>query len=214
MAYRETAKTRKNREARHGSILDAALHLTSIKGFSGTTVAGIAELAGVATGSVYRYFPNKAELSSKVFCLASGMEMEKVAAALAADGSPKRRLAVAIRQFAWRAFKGRQLAYALIAEPTDPMVEADRLEYRRRYAALFSAVVKEGAECGEFPAQHIQLAGSAIVGAMAESLIGPLSTSIAEGSDRDIQHEWIEQLVLFCLRAVGAESGTRQIGIT
>ncbi len=204
MAYRETAKTRNNRAARQGSILDAALQLTAERGFSGTTVAAIAELAGVAIGSVYRYFPNKAELSSEVFRLASGIELHKVAAALTGNDTPTARLAAAIRIFSWRAFKGRQLAYALIAEPTDPLVEADRLEYRKRYAALFSAVVQEGTASGDFPRQNVQLAASAIVGALAESLIGPLAASIAEGRDRAAQLEWVEELVAFCLRAVGS----------
>lgn len=203
MAYRETEKTRQNRESRYESILEAALQITAHKGFSGTTIAAIARQAGVATGSVYRYFPGKAELLSEVFRLASGREVERVKAALEGDGSPSDRLATAVREFAWRAFKGRELAYALIAEPSDPLVESDRLDYRRRYAALFSAIVTEGSGAHEFVAQNAELTGSALVGALAESLIGPLATAIATDSDKATQIDWIEQLVLFSLRAVG-----------
>lgn len=203
MAYRETAKTRQNRESRYESILDAALAITANKGFSGTTVAAIARQAGVATGSVYRYFPGKAELLSEVFRVASGREVERVRSDLEGAGTPATRLAKAVRAFAWRAFSGRELAYALIAEPSDPLVEEDRLEYRRRYAALFAAVITEGSQQGEFVPQNAALSASALVGALAESLIGPLASAIASNSDRAAQVDWIEQLVLFSLRAVG-----------
>ena len=52
----ERAETTKNR------ILDAALALFSQKGFHGTNTKEIAAAAGLATGSVYRYFKDKKAL--------------------------------------------------------------------------------------------------------------------------------------------------------
>jgi hypothetical protein len=43
------------------------------------------------------------------------------------DKIPADKLTAAIRTFANRALRGRRLAYALIAEPVDPEVEAVRL---------------------------------------------------------------------------------------
>lgn len=43
-------------------ILDAALHLISERGYNGATTAEIARRAGVAEGTIYRYFRDKKEL--------------------------------------------------------------------------------------------------------------------------------------------------------
>lgn len=204
MAYRETEKTRRNRQQRYQSLLQAAFELTASGGFRSASVAAIAKRAGVATGSVYRYFPNKSELCSEVFRLASGRELERTAATLKGDTPASERLAETARQFARRAFRGRCLAYALIAEPVDTLVNADRLEFRQRYASLFTQTIEEGIRSGEFPPQSSQLSSAAIVGALAEALIGPLSEDIARDSNPEARNAWIEELARFCLRAVGA----------
>jgi AcrR family transcriptional regulator len=46
-------------EERRRDILDAALHLFATQGFNETSVQDIAAAAGMATGTVYLYFPSK-----------------------------------------------------------------------------------------------------------------------------------------------------------
>lgn len=209
MPYRETERTRQKRAERSASILDAAFQLTSEGGFASASIAAIAERAGVATGSVYRYFPNKAELCSEVFRMASSRELERVAQALRGDGQPGERLEDAASSFAQRAFRGRQLAYALIAEPVDPLVEADRLEFRTEYARLFAGVIEDGIAKGLFPAQSAELSSAAIVGALAESLVGPLSNALVDSHTPEQRETWVRELAAFCLRAVGGRTPTR-----
>ena len=60
-------------------------------------------------------------------------------------------------------------AYALIAEPVDPAVEAERLTFRRAYADLFARAL------ADLPHPQPDLAAAAIVGALAEALVGPLA---------------------------------------
>ena len=66
-------------------------------------------------------------------------------------------------------------AYALIAEPVDPAVEAERLTFRRAYADLFARALRDGVAAGELPEPDPDLAAAAIVGALAEALLGPLA---------------------------------------
>jgi len=66
-------------------------------------------------------------------------------------------------------------AYALIAEPVDPAVEAERITFRNAYADLFERALRDGVEKREIPPLDTELAAAAIVGALAEALVGPLA---------------------------------------
>jgi len=48
-------------------VLGAALHLFAERGFHGTTVPEIAELAGVGAGTIYRYFHGKEDLVNTLY---------------------------------------------------------------------------------------------------------------------------------------------------
>ena len=76
----------------------------------------LAAAAGVATGTVYRYFPSKGELFAEALALNAQHEVDVVAAVAAAEGSTASRLADALRVFADRAVRARRLAWAMIAE--------------------------------------------------------------------------------------------------
>jgi hypothetical protein len=78
------------------------------------------------------------------------------------DKIPADKLTAAIRTFANRALRGRRLAYALIAEPVDPEVEAVRLIHRAQLAHCFERILREGIMRGDFP----RLDPACIVGAV------------------------------------------------
>lgn len=54
-----TTRTEQARAARREEILAAARRVFAARGFRGTTIADIAEGAGVALGTIYLYFPSK-----------------------------------------------------------------------------------------------------------------------------------------------------------
>jgi len=54
-----TTRTGQARAARQEEILAAARRVFAVRGFRGTTIADIAEAAGVALGTIYLYFPSK-----------------------------------------------------------------------------------------------------------------------------------------------------------
>jgi AcrR family transcriptional regulator len=122
-----------------------------------------------------------------------------VAAAAGHEGPAIARVAAAVETFARRALRGRRLAWALLAEPVDPAVEAERLEFRRAYAAIFAATIRAGVEAGELPEQDADLAAAALVGAIGEALVGPLSPTGTPAFDGDAL---VRGLVAFCLRSI------------
>ena len=121
----------------------------------------------------------------------------------AAAGGPRaQRLAAAVETFARRALRGRRLAWALLAEPVDPAVEAERLAFRRAYAADFAASCATASPPASCAPQNVELAAAALVGALGEALVGPLSP-VADDADADAL---VADLVTFCLRAVTEET--------
>jgi len=102
-----------------------------------------------------------------------------------------------VETFARRALRGRRLAWALLAEPVDPAVEVERLQFRRAYAEVFAEAIAAGVAAGELPEQDAAFTATALVGAIGEALVGPLSPTHAE-ADADAL---VARLVTFCLRS-------------
>ncbi len=175
MAYRETEKTRLRKARLRASILQAAYEQVAEAGFGSASIAAVSARAGIATGTVYKYFTSKEDLFTEVFRSATQKEVDKVKSAVDIDGSALKRLESGIEVFASRAIRGRQIAWALIAEPVDPAVEKERLLYRRAYADVFEHILAEGVANGEFARQTPSISAAALVGVMSETLVGPLA---------------------------------------
>lgn len=201
MAYRETPRTEARRAETRGRIVAAARELIARGGYGEATVAAVAARAGVAVGSVYRHFPSKEGLFAEVFRDASQHEVDAMGAALAGPGGASERIATGVEVFAERALRGRRLAWALLAEPIDPGVEAERLAFRRAYRDQLAAVLREGIAAGELPPQDPEATAAALVGAIGEALVGPLSPTAAGGDAGPA----ITALTDFCTRAIGKE---------
>ena len=86
VAYRPTATTEARRREVRGRIVRAARELVAEGGFGAAAVAAVAARAGVATGSVYRHFPSKADLFAEVFRTAAQHEVDAVRAAAETGG--------------------------------------------------------------------------------------------------------------------------------
>jgi AcrR family transcriptional regulator len=115
-------------------------------------------------------------------------------------GDPVRRLTLGVTTFARRAMENRGLAHALLAAPADPAVGAQRLEFRRRYRAVFAEVLREGIAAALLPAQDPEVTAAALTGAIGEVLVDPLSAPV-EGADAD---HLVTELVAMSLRCAGA----------
>jgi len=206
MAYRPTERTEARRRATRERIVRAALELVARGGYREASVAAVAQRAGVATGTVYRHFPGKAELFAEVFRVASQREVDAVTGAATAQGDAPERIACAVETFARRALAGRRLAWALIAEPVDPSVEAERLAFREAYADAFADALRDGVAAGELPEQDPHLTATALVGAIGEALVGPTSPTGGRTDDDAV----VAALVQFSLRATGAPVHVRR----
>ncbi|MBB1517987.1 TetR/AcrR family transcriptional regulator [Aquipseudomonas guryensis] len=208
MAYRASAQRRDRDQDMRQRILACAQARVSKGGFAALTMQALADDVGIATGSLYRHFSGKGELAAQVFSTASRIEVDALGVILRGPGSPAKRLAAGLEQFAARAWHSRRLAFALIAEPVDPEVDEQRLLFRQAYAELFVELLEEGVRSGEFHLSQLNLVAACLVGAIAEALVGPLSPTAcaarAAGAAALDLATVSQSLITFCLRAVGA----------
>ncbi|SDL06813.1 TetR/AcrR family transcriptional regulator [Streptomyces indicus] len=174
MAYRKTPAEISRLDAARERLIACATEVVADVGWAQASVAAVADAAGIAAGSVYQHFSSKAELAVEVFRRAAGREVEVLGEVLAGEGDPVERLGRGVEVFARRALENRGLAYALLAAPAEPAVGAERLEFRRRYRALFAEVVREGVAAGQLPPQNAEITAAALTGAVGEVLVDPL----------------------------------------
>ena len=221
MPYRATNLTRSVRQRRSAKLLVEARSIVALDGFGAASIKAVAAAAGVSVGTVYTYFSNREELLGAVFREAADGELAAVRSAVDAveavdgarpggqnDGLAAAQLSALVDAFARRAIRGRRLAWALLVEPVELLVEAERLSYRRAYSDLVADIIARGVASGELPVQEARIVSAGIVGAIGEALAGPLSPinllTVSSTESASIADQLVDTIRTFCLRAVGA----------
>ena len=196
MAYRRTEGVVARLADNRTRILDAAKRLVAEGGWAETQVASVASAAGVATGTVYRYFASKAELFAEVLADVSQREVDVLGDIARSVTCPREGLHGAVRTFVKRAMRNRRLAYALIAEPCEREIDAARLTYRHAISQQILTLVQTGQRDGIFRRElRAEVAATVIVGGFMEALVGPLSPLAPEyGSNVERDPSAVQQL--------------------
>lgn len=198
MPYRRTENVARRLAARHAAIIAAARQAASEGGMAAVQIAPVALKAGIATGTVYRYFPGKLDLMAALLAEISASEVAGLRSAAAAAPGPLSALSAAIMTFATWALRERRLAFAAIAEPVDADMNEVRLSFRRELAGEFASLIAAAIESKRLPEQDAMLAASALLGVLVEGLVGPLAHD-PSGHER----ETVQSITLLALRALG-----------
>nr|BFD90816.1 hypothetical protein KitaXyl93_21760 [Kitasatospora sp. Xyl93] len=177
MAYRRTPAVQARLDAQREAVLQSAVGLLAERGYGGCTMAAVADRAGIATGSLYQHFSGKADLSVQLFRRVVTHEIDAVNAAVAVRDTPQRRIAAVVETFAARALRAPRLAYALLVEPADAVVDEERLVFRRAFRDVIATEIAAAVASGELPEQDPVLTAAALVGAVGEALAGPLAAA-------------------------------------
>ena len=165
-------------------------------------IAPVAERAGVAAGTVYRYFPGKIELVGALVESVAEREIEAVRRAADAAPGPLSALAAAVATFGARALRNRKLAWAVIAEPVDTDTDAVRQQYRRDLSAEIETRIRAAIDGGHLPDQDASLAALG-AGRRAAGRIDRAACAGRHGDDPARAREAVQTLTLFALRGLG-----------
>ncbi len=198
MPYRRTENVTRRLAARHAAIIAAAREAASEGGMAAVQIVPVARRAGIAAGTVYRYFPGKTDLVAALLGEISGREIAALRAAADVAPGPLSALSAAIMTFAARALRQRRLTYAAIAEPVEAELDAARLSFRKALAGELTLRIAAAVAGGHLPEQDPALAGAGLVGLLIEALIGPLAPDTT-GRERVM----VQSLTLVALRALG-----------
>ena len=200
MAYRRTDNVVRRLAARREDILAAAQAAAAEGGMAAVHIAPVAERAGIAAGTVYRYFPAKTDLVAELATAVA--ERETAAMRRAADAAPGAlsALPAAIVTFATRALRARRLTWAMLTEPVEAEVDAVRLIYRQSIARELETRILAAINDGHLPVQDAALSAAALVGALVEALIGPLADAADDAAKARLA---VQTLTLLALRSLG-----------
>jgi AcrR family transcriptional regulator len=198
MPYRRTENVNRRLAARHAAIVAAAGQAASEGGMAAVQIAPVALKAGIAAGTVYRYFPGKTDLVAALLAEISQREIAALRRAADVAPGPLSALSAAITTFAARALRQRRLTFAAIAEPVDAELDAVRIAFRKSLAAEFASRIAAATAGKHLPEQDAALSAAGLVGLLVEGLVGPLAPD-ATGRERDV----VQSLTLVALRALG-----------
>jgi AcrR family transcriptional regulator len=201
MAYRRTERESARLAARHEAIIRAARALASEAGLRAVQIAPVAERAGVAAGTVYRYFPSKEDLVAAVVSDTADREAAAIRMAAAAAPGALSGLAAAIMAFGRGTVRMRRLAFAMLAEAPEGG-ETGHFTFRRSIGNEFEGLIRAAIAGGHLPEQPPAIMAAAVLGAVAESLAGPLAPTLAGPA---AERAAVRGIALFAMRALGVD---------
>lgn len=166
-------------EVRRRQILDAAARLAVEEGLEGTSVAKVAEAAGIAKGSIYLHFDSRQDLLASLQADLWAQMLERPSE-IAADGNLAwaAKLDAIVEHWMRFEFEYHSLYHAVfhaVTPDSDEPLEAARV--------LLGNVVTAGAEAGEFDLEDLD--EDVVVDFLLHAYVGPcfhhidLATAVA-----------------------------------
>ncbi len=151
---KSSARTRQPRLVREGEILAAAYAIFSDKGFEKAAVNEIAKKAGIAEGTVFKYFKNKQTLLAQVIAKFYTKLIETTQARLVGITGIENQLRVMISHHIHCFFEDIGLCRLLLQEvrPVDSYPHSDVHLLTRRYSEILLGVLDDGVLNGEIRA--------------------------------------------------------------
>jgi TetR/AcrR family fatty acid metabolism transcriptional regulator len=183
-------------------ILDAAMRVFARHGYHGSSMASVAQEAGVAAGTIYLYFERKQDLLVTLFQRDLGAYIARCRPALAdaPPGVPRLRLLVEQHLAFFAEDRERASVFQIHIRDPDPVLAQGIRASVAGYFDLIAEVLQAGVESRSFhPSLDVRLARHVFFGAVDEVVTGWLRAT------RPFPlMKVLDPLVAMIARAVGA----------
>lgn len=164
-------------EVRRTQILDAAAAVLTERRARATTMDRVAEVAGVAKGTVYLHFESKDALFGALRARYDEDLLRAAADELGATGSPRRRLEGFLRRALALHRRRAELHHVLFHE-----VGGSEDASMGRFRVLFAGFVEECVRSGDFDVNDVEIAAGLLLHGLQGMVVEFLH---AERSDED-----------------------------
>ena len=154
-------------------IIAAAAKLFGEKGYHDTTTAEIAELAGVAAGTIYIYFSSKEELLVAVFEEFLGKHMERLREGVEAEATAEKKLTRLLALGLELMYKNPDSARIFLSQlrQSTKMITTVAKRSSRAYKDIIEVILQEGARTGLCRDVNVPAATSMLFGAFQSTVL-------------------------------------------
>ncbi len=201
MAYQKSVYVLEKMQKTRELLIASGRELVQIGGWKNCTVTAVAKNANVATGTLYTYFKDITELNMVIYSQIADEELAYLTEIANSDKSAADRFIEVVMVYVGRALRGRVKAYAQIAEPLNPKMEAQKIRYQNEFTACFEKIIHDGVQSGAFPDQQPQITANILFGGLKMTLIKCLDPEI-RGQTGDLI-ALNSEILNVCLRTVG-----------
>lgn len=200
--YRVTEKTLENSRKRRAAIAEAARLQITEGGFVSATVKAVAVRANCSTGLIYQYFRNAEDLLKGAFAHISAYELSIFSRGLEQHQDIGQAMDTAVKIFIGRSLQGPRLADALLFEALPPLVEEERLRFRRSWTHALSQRLDQAIANEQLEQQNTVIVATGVTGALSENLLPRLHHATVEQTHLPVQ-EFISTLQILCRKMIG-----------
>lgn len=191
------ARRERDRELRRQDILAAAETIFAAHGYHEAAVEKIAEEAGYAAGTVYRYFESKKDLYQTLLAEKAGESLQRASEMAAGRGPVITRLLGVVRGELDFIRRHESFLRVLVAEVMSSSgdLTAECVKHRQSYLAIIRRLLKEGIRQQEFREMDVELT-AVLIGRIGEVLYHEYLGAAAPGREFERRLARVEDFIL------------------
>jgi TetR/AcrR family transcriptional regulator, cholesterol catabolism regulator len=150
------------------TILEAAAHIISRKGYHAASMQDIAEAVQLQKASLYHHVSSKQEILLALLDQALDLLIERISAVVNMSLPADQKLELAMIAYLDALIQNRDLAAVLLLEhrSLEPAMRQRHIPRRNRFEALWRTMIEEGISAGVFCSQDAAVSARAILGLM------------------------------------------------
>jgi AcrR family transcriptional regulator len=200
MSYRSNDKTRQKKDAKRTAMMQAAVRVFAEKGYHAATVRDIVNIAEVAIGTFYFYFPDKETLFVHLYEETADFLLQTIRQAISGRAALPQQIAAGLQAYTNIAVYEPAVIQLLLVGGAGavPSLAARRAEFREKLIITWQRPLETALQQGHITTQNIRRSAEALAGAFDEVILNLLQYPNVETEAGTA----VAEMTHFALRAV------------